>query len=250
MKLFFMSDLHGTIPTKQLSRIRELSKSDDFFLVTGDIVNHYSNLSRTVEQLRNYTRARFGFVLGNHDFWGSGLSEAHYDLDTNENYIPNRMSVQLTSDTVMVGVDGWYSADGSENVSASHINDVFNIQEFAGKSNETRLRMMRNQSKLESSKLDNKLSYVRDDYKNVIIATHVPPFNEVLVRRPNELDASIFMMSSHMNDVIRSHADKNKSVNYTVLCGHTHRYADMYLANNIRCVVASFCEHYIFDIPA
>jgi Icc protein len=74
-------------------------------------------------------------------------------------------------------------------------------------------------------------------YKNVYLATHVPPWREASVYNGAMSDKNWlpFFSSKVMGDTIEAFM-KNCSGKLTVLCGHSHGYAKNQIANNIVCL--------------
>lgn len=241
MKIVHVSDLH-TNDFVSLHPIEKAMKAirPEFAIITGDIAE-YLYWDDAMEAVGDYCRGDMFYVLGNHDYWGWDMIHKRSTLLRDFRYLHNRDAVSLSPHTTLVGVDGWYDTGfATEIPSPLKVADTFEIRDFQGRGPFVQTRMMKLMGEEQALSLQDKLIKALDHMgRNIIIATHVPPFAESLVHYADEEDMSAFMGSAAMGRVIRECADKNPSYNFTVLCGHTHRASDQYLTNNLRCIVSA-----------
>ncbi len=71
--------------------------------------------------------------------------------------------------------------------------------------------------------------------KEVIIATHIPPFPESSWHKdkPSDDNWLPYFASKAMGDVIMSFASKYRDIKFLVLCGHTHTEITVKLFDNL-----------------
>jgi Icc-related predicted phosphoesterase len=71
--------------------------------------------------------------------------------------------------------------------------------------------------------------------RNVIVATHVPPFPECCWHQNQLSDSNWvpFFSSKATGDVLKSAAEKFDEVNFIVLCGHTHSETTTQISKNL-----------------
>jgi 3',5'-cyclic AMP phosphodiesterase CpdA len=251
MRIAHITDLHIDSEASLnhfMQSVHELKP--EFVINTGDNDNSTDWRVR-MKSLPSHFKSYY-YVKGNHDFWGGNTFWGRSDIASDTHYIPNSLFVSVTNDTVLVGVDGWYDTGfGTTIPHPSTLNDVRFIGDFVGRSPEMQLRLMRVMGEEQAAFLKEKLlkTIEQSAASNIVVATHVPPFQEVLIKMDDEDDLSAFMGCAAAGRVIRSVADLNPDRNFTVLCGHTHRPYDVYVANNIRCIVGDAGKISFYDCP-
>src|ERR1043165_5737154 len=88
-------------------RVRQ--ERPDCLFVTGDI-GESDSVGRYVEELRQI--APVYYVLGNHDYYRSSIEAVREALPPG--WLATQPPLQLTPNTVLVGVDGWGDARGGD----------------------------------------------------------------------------------------------------------------------------------------
>lgn len=193
----------------------------DAVLITGDI----SGGDRLLIDLAALPTPRY-FVLGNHDFYRSDFGTVRRSLQGDAGYLENVLFVPLTPATALVGVDGWYDCAYGNWHDSVILNDWKFIGDFRGM-NRTRIR---SKCALLAIQAGERLrecvaAAVAAGYKQVLVATHVPPFAEAS-RGPGGVPANNqwlpVMASKEMATVLLSLAGQHPDVQFLVLCGHTH----------------------------
>jgi 3',5'-cyclic AMP phosphodiesterase CpdA len=160
------------------------SVSPDAVLITGDIAEAES-LERALEALDRALWVPAFIVLGNHDFYGSSLRAVRARVAERcraskwVRYLTTEGVVALGADTALVGHDGW--ADGRLGDFASSqvvLNDYLSIEELTGLDPAERLARLHKLGDEAAAYFRRHLPRALDQYTNVIVATHVPPYRE------------------------------------------------------------------------
>lgn len=236
MSTYWATDLHTEdASADEVARFKSLLQKLEVkrLILTGDIAP-----SRVLPRfLRELCESVAGlsilYVLGNHDYYGSGksLSETTSDMQICQPpgalFLP-RGGVQADElDIHFVGVSGWASGEGGE-VSSVETDDFQMIHEFAGMPSKRacldRMHSLAQQSAMMVGiELRNAL---RTRHKTVVLATHVPPYPEAMWHEgahsdPDMLPFFCNRSAGRIIDRALPHfAAANKRL--IVLCGHTH----------------------------
>jgi hypothetical protein len=215
--------------------------------VTGD-TSIALHLIADLEFLADAAARPLYFVLGNHDHYGgsvAGVRDAVLALAGRRReiqWLPPAGVVALDHETVLVGVDGW--ADGRYGdplATPLVLNDDRRIGEIAAPQTRAgKLVVKRALADADANRLDLLLGRAVATARHVVIATHVPPFPESLPKsgklsHPGWLP---LLVCGATGAVIRKAAAAHPEHTFLVLCGHAHAAADVWIAANLRCVVA------------
>lgn len=254
MQIIWLTDIHLDFVDKNchIKLIESIVKNAKEYkgqscvVLTGDLGN--SNCThdfmlewRKVLELHN--NIKLYFVLGNHDYYGSGIERErskYRDSPLQNNWLSNINHVQLTEETCLVGHDGWYDG-GYANWFQSKVdmNDYYQIFELS-KNWYEKDRIFEKINELSKEAAEHvyakSLEAIQDGTKNVFIATHVPPFreNSVYQEQISDDDWMPHFSSKHMGDKIIQLSQENPDIKFVILCGHSHGKAK-YLNNNIVC---------------
>ena len=219
-------------------------------MVTGDIAE--SNcLAEMLRQMDVLVGKPVYFILGNHDFYRGSVVGTRADVaemvsgSQNLAYLSQTGVVALTSNTGLVGHDGWADArlgdfDGSDVI----LNDFLLVDE---------LRCWKDPYTLDKRALRQALQTLGDEaarhlttvlplavaqYSRVIIATHVPPFRDATWYRgrPSADDYLPFFSCKAVGDVLLEVAQGYPKCDLLVLCGHTHGGGELQVLENLRVV--------------
>lgn len=222
-------------------------KDSDTILLTGDI-SLGPHVIRHLKLIKDGSKKKVYFVLGNHDYWDTSIEKlrkeiVHPDLVTDGivwlggvDYVPFGESIAL------VGHDGWYDAlNGDFKSSRFVMKDWFNTEEFS-----TDLRnIVSTARKLAAGAVSHIekacIKAIAEGRKKIIMLTHFPPFVEACFYRGKrtEVHALPWYSSRLMGEVLLALSEKYPDINFTVLCGHTHSFADVTIRPNLRVVVGS-----------
>lgn len=215
-------------------------------LLTGDISISNSVLKH-VHLIREQCGKPVYLTFGNHDFWEGSIqklrAEARSDVLKRQgivwmgavDYVPFGKEVAL------VGHDGWYDAlNGDAKNSRFIMKDWFKISEFANLADlltTCRTLAAEGVSHIETSCE----KAIIDGRKKILILTHFPPFVEVCFYRGgrSEDHALPWYSSKLMGEALVTLSQKYPHVNFIVLCGHTHSFADVTIRPNLRVVVGN-----------
>jgi predicted MPP superfamily phosphohydrolase len=226
-------------------RVRDARSSG--VIITGDIAT--SNvLVYYISALEKIIEKPIYYVLGNHDFWGSSVEDVHKamrELDGMSQYaryLPNTPYVQLSSTTSLVGHDGWYDVLNGNVNSDMTLNDWTSIGEYTVKrrgmfpDRSTIQEVSRTLAAQAAAHVVNGIKACARYSKEVIVATHVPPFPEAHVYNGSQGDAEAmpFFTSRTMGNVLLEASRTYPRIAFRVLCGHTHGAWSGNITKNLR----------------
>jgi 3',5'-cyclic-AMP phosphodiesterase len=199
-------------------------------LITGDIsagrhrFGHYCELAREVKK-------PIYFVLGNHDRYGTTFADAEAVCacackeNANLLRLDGSQIIFLSELVGLIGVNGW--ADGLGGLgpeTKARINDFSYIKDFAKlPENEVFLRMAE-LARGYADAVETSLRQGLEEFKTVIVATHVPPFEAAAWHegKPTSPDYQPFFSSPTLGKMIKAVSAENPKKRILVLCGHTH----------------------------
>ncbi len=252
MRLAWATDIHlNFLTTLARSRFLESIRGQaGALVVTGDIAESNS-LGTALMVMDALVGKTIYFVLGNHDFYrGSvaGTRSAVAEMIRGSKtmvYLSQSGVVELTSNTALVGHDGWADGrlgdlDGSEAV----LNDFLLIDELRHWQNHHTLDKPALRRALEAlgdeaaAHLKGVLALASERYPRIIVATHVPPFREAAwyQGRPSADDYLPFFSCKAVGDELVDVARSHPKCQILVLCGHTHGGGEIQVAENLRVV--------------
>ena len=255
MKLIWVSDIHLNFLNAELRNdfyLRLKESEGDAILITGDIAE-----SHNVKPFLCGMEAAVGkpvyFVLGNHDFYGSNVADVKR-LVASLGYLPNKQIVALSEDTALVGVDGWGDTrNGDYENSHLTMSDWLYIddlrREYGKGMHKLKIKLMQ-LADSDALKLKRRIiKAIEKGYKRIIIATHVPPFEDVCLNAGKKSTPSglPFFSSKCLGETILPIAKRHKTLDFLWLSGHTHSRAKHKPCNNLTCKVAK-AEYYFPQI--
>jgi predicted phosphohydrolase len=224
------------------------SASPEAVILTGDLSNA-SRLTSDLQTLAGAAGATIYHILGNHDYYGSGIGNVRDDVialaehDPRIQWLPPAGPQRLTPETLLIGVDGW--ADGRHGDPLRTplvLNDDRLIAEVAAQ--ETRagkLHVKRILADADAARLTTLLERSASETpRRIIVATHVPPFVEALApgSRESHPDWHPLLVSKATGDVLRQFASAHPALDLLVLAGHSHQACDVSILPNLRVRVA------------
>ncbi len=247
MKLIWCSDIHLNF-LHNFEEVRNAfykklkDAKSDTILITGDIAESH-NIVHFIKEMEDYTGKLVCFVLGNHDFYGSSV-KAVKDSVKQLNWLPYA-PVELTRDTILIGVDGWGDCrNGDYERSHLTMSDWIYIDDLRKEYGKGMTPLKKQLMKLADSdalKLKRRvLKALKKGYKKIIIASHVPPLEEVCLNagKKSTPDGLPFFSSKCLGDAILPIAKRNPKVDFLWLSGHTHSRARHKPCNNMTVKVA------------
>lgn len=246
MKAAWLTDIHlNFLSLRARTELYEEIKDTkaDYIFLTGDISEARDvcmHLSKMAESLDK--NQQIWFVAGNHDYYfGSvkGMRTKFKELSHGKiTYAPDVKLVKLKEGVYLCAADGW--ADGRhgdyEN-SLVVLNDSRLIQELdesipmAGNLVERNACLLKEMQRLadeDAFNLSEKIALaLKEDAKKIIVLTHIPPFPESSLYRGKIAckDYLPFYTCKAIGDVLMKFAEENPTVEFLVLCGHSHHEA-------------------------
>ena len=202
----------------------------DGLLITGDI-SEAETLERDLAALDRALGVPVWLVLGNHDFYDGGIRAIRKQVTALcqrskwLRYLPVEGVVRLSKDSALVGHDGW--ADGRFGDFAHSqvvLNDYLRIDDLAGLDAKTRLERLHQLGDEAAAYFRRLLPQALDHYRDIIVATHVPPFREACWHEGGLSDEQHLphfgcaAVGEVLSQVMRSRPGQRM----LVLCGHTH----------------------------
>lgn len=253
-KLAWLTDVHLNFLEKEervLFYQEILNTACDGVLLTGDIAEAVSVVNILNEMVAQIKKPIY-FVLGNHDYYRGEINLVRNAVTalTHEHpqlfWLPASGIQILKNNTILLGQDGW--ADGRfgdyQNSSVTLndsrlIADLFQAK-ILGKSQ--LLAKMQQMADLDARQLESNLvQAVSQNPKKIIVLTHVPPFQEACMYNGQMSDENWlpYFSAQITGDVLKAIAEQNPSIEFLVLCGHTHSKALYTGLNNLMVKVGS-----------
>lgn len=229
-----------------LERVREGGGSA--VVVTGDT----ATAATLASELQAIAEVRAGaplyHVLGNHDHYGGSIAAVRDAVIALEERVPRIRWLPpagvalLDAETALIGVDGWADGGFGDPLGTPlRLNDDRLIAEIAAqRSPAAQLAVKRALANADADRLAVLLERAAAQASRIVVATHVPPFVEVLpqsghLSHPHWLPLVICRATG---DVLRRAAAQHSDREFLILAGHTHVAADVRITANLRCLVA------------
>ncbi len=183
------------------------------------------------------------FVLGNHDFYFGGFKETREKVNrfckgkSRLHHLPVSGVIKITENTALIGHEGWFDG-GYANWFNNSVGmaDYEYIREFKWQDRTVIFDRMQEQA-LEFVKHIGNSSKDVKSYKNLLVATHIPPWRENAVYQ-GQISNDMWMpcfSSKKSGDSLLALATNNPQTNITVLCGHSHGSAEHHVTKNMVC---------------
>jgi calcineurin-like phosphoesterase family protein len=210
----------------------------DALFITGDIAESDS-VMKVLDEMAAATGAAVYFVLGNHDYYRSGIRVMREQVSRMKRatYMPAaQQPVRLNERTLMIGVDGWGDARCGDLESKVQLSDWTLIEDFRRYKTDIpgRIEALQRLGNNEARALRERLSGVPDT-PELIVLTHVPPFPEACVFEDQQSDAAWLPWFTCIatGEVLRDWAGAHPSTKITVYCGHSHGIGRFQAADNL-----------------
>jgi predicted MPP superfamily phosphohydrolase len=233
MRLAWLTDLHlNFLEPPALARFVDqvASLSIDGVLLTGDI-SEAPDLRRYLQLLAAAWQIPIYFVLGNHDFYFGSIATVRQQVhelcaaDPRLIWLTDRNAIPLSARTALLGHDGWADARlGDYERSYVQMNDHRLIAELSGHDKRSRWTILKQLGDEAAHSLVERLPPALEQFDQVHILTHVPPFHESCWydgRLSDDQWLPHFICQA-MGDVLLAAAARFPHRRLTVLCGHTH----------------------------
>jgi predicted MPP superfamily phosphohydrolase len=258
MKLAWLTDIHLNflkVEARQNFYADILATSCDALLISGDIAEAPS-LTDILNEMAEQIKKPIYFIVGNHDYYRGTVNDVRKALTTlktaNANlfWLPTSGLQQLPHNTILLGQDGW--ADGRlgdyQNSTVS-LNDSRMIADLFQENmlgRQQLLQKMQELADIDASALKQDLAQaIIQKPQKIIVLTHVTPIKEASkhMRQVSDDNYLPYFSSKAIGDVLMPFAIDNPSIDFLVLCGHTHSDAEYQPSQNL-CVKAGKAEYY------
>jgi 3',5'-cyclic-AMP phosphodiesterase len=215
------------------------------YVISGDI-GESNTVCDYLKALSHTVQRPVYFVLGNHDFYRSGVAQVRQEViaklgdDSYLRYLTAAEPLELTPDTALVGHDGW--ADGRYGDflgSTMMLNDYILIRELAQafeRGHESLWKALQQLADEAAQQLSEQLEQALNRYPLVFVMLHPPPFveNTLYNGMPSPANSLPHFSSKAAGDVLLTMADRYPQKRMIVLCGHTHVASESYLRPNLQ----------------
>ena len=244
-RVAWATDLHLTHadPIKIIEFCNTLIRSEaDAIILTGDI-SDAPDLQEHLTFLSSRINTPIYFVLGNHDFYHSSISyvrkfvhELSIDLPK-LTWLSENGIIPLTTGVCLIGHDGWCDGRNGDYInSKALLNDYRVISDFLGLSKTGVLDVIQSLAAQSVAYLMRTLPLAIAKFKSIILATHVPPFEEACLYNGGRtgVDWLPHFSCKVVGDLLKNVMQANPQCHMTVLCGHTHHKAEVDILPNLK----------------
>lgn len=261
MRLVWATDIHldfitnpeePGLSSKNLDVFCSLLTKDnpDAVLLSGDI-SLAGQLKDHLIALESRLQMPVFFVLGNHDFWGSGIEQVRKnitDLSKKSEYLRYLSSVAyvtLSPGVALVGHDGWYDGLNGDPFSGNFIMNDWNLisdfspalRDFSTINWNMILQIARRNATIAARHVATgiKAALQQRQASKIIVVTHVPPFVNPLDYHESGQGRGLYpwYSSKIMGDMLLAAARHNTQVKFEVFCGHVHSGYEEYITPNL-----------------
>lgn len=211
--------------------VKQLEQSGcDAIVITGDI-SEADDVGFQLRRIEETFDVPIYFVLGNHDFYGSSIgatrqaTQAIARESDSLGYLTDCGPVELVNGVYLLGEDGWGDAtEGDYESSFVRLNDFVAIKDFTRADRIDWPRLLNQLGAESAERLLEKLIALPAATREVLVATHVPPFRDACWYEGKTTDDNWapFFVCGQVGHVLRRYAIEHPEIKITVLCGHTH----------------------------
>jgi predicted phosphohydrolase len=248
MKLAWLTDIHLNFLDEEARKkfYQEIINTQcNAVLISGDIAEA-SSLVNLLTEMADQIKKSIYFVLGNHDYYKGQIKEVRAAVTTLTKtyeqlfWLPASGIQQLNSNVILLGQDGWADGRlGDYQNSRISLNDSRLIGDLCRAKIVGKFKLLEKMQQLadeDALQLKNDLvQAVNLHPKKMIISTHIPPFKEACLHKEkfSGNDWLPYFSSKALGDVLMQVALENLSIEFLVLCGHTHSKADYKALDNL-----------------
>lgn len=235
MKIIWASDIHlnfiGHSERREFYR-RIRRKNGNIVVISGDIAES-QDFAHLIKEMEDYTNLPVYFVLGNHDFYGSSIKAVKKEAKK-LNWLGGISGVQLDLNTKLIGVDGWGDcrAGDYENsrltmsdwIYIDELREAYEAMTYIPNCDELKKTLQELADKDASLMVRRVRRAAKENYSNIIIVSHVPPFEEACLYAGKKSTPSglPFFCSVILGEKILPLTKEFPEINFTWLSGHTH----------------------------
>jgi len=212
-------------------------------VVTGDI-SEGDDVVLQLKRIADVWRGPVYCVLGKHDFYRSAIGETRRRVidasreSADLHYLTDCAPIALDNEAtvVLIGEDGWGDAtEGDYEGTVVRLNDFPMIAAFRLEDPSRWKEHLMQLGADSAERLEAKLKTLSATTRQVLIATHVPPFCDACWYEGKTPDASWapFFVCGQLGKLLLSHAREHPDRQFTVVCGHTHHDGVAQMADNL-----------------
>ncbi len=214
-------------------------------VISGDLTEA-PQLPIIFKMLNRFVEKPVYFVCGNHDYYHSSVWEVRESIPAwleelpNLTWLNNAGIVELSPYTALIGHDGWADGRyGNYQTSPMMLNDFMLIEELREPISQARLLAISALGYQAAQHFYQWLPQALEQYEQVIIVTHVPPFAESSLKdgQPNDDVGLPFYANRAAGEALLDIAAQYPDKQIIVLCGHTHSASDLQILPNLRVIV-------------
>lgn len=252
MKLIWLSDIHLNFLNERLRKEFYETLKGDAVVISGDI-GESQNVVSLIREMEFHTNKPVYFVLGNHDYYGSGVKNVRKKIQKNlYGWLGKNEGHPLSKDVFLTGIDGWGDCRLGDYANSSlimsdwlYISDLRKAYGMGYYKDPLRLTLQRLADNDADQLKKNVEQAIKWHYRKIIIVTHVPPFEQASLHlgKPGGPDGLPFYASKCLGDAILPIAQEHPDVEFIWLSGHTHSRAEYKPCANMVCKVAK-AEYY------
>lgn len=229
MRAIWLSDIHLNfiLPEQRIDFYKTLTKTDYIF-ITGDIAEA-DTVQSMLQEMTEHVKAPILFVMGNHDYYiGSIQAVRGIQFPTGTTWLGNGKVVQATSETAIVGVDGWADMRHGWAHTYVNMNDENYIEELKiARLHRQRLGTIEIRGDLadnDACTLETAIEVAAKTSKTIIVLTHIPPYVRACKHKGYATEESVlpYYCSKATGDILDKMALEYPDIRFRVFCGHTH----------------------------
>ena len=244
MRIAWLTDIHlDHLAPRHIDGLsaKVAEASVDAVVLTGDI-SVAPRLGEHLERLIADFAGPVWLVAGNHDYWGSSVGLVRTGLramraaEPRLRWLPEEGPVLLDAERALVGVDGWADArHGDPLGSPVRLRDYQHVEDLVHEDRGAALDAARAIADADALTLRALLEDALKLRPHVFVATHIPPFAEAalfhgMMTTPHYLP---WVTCKAVGDALLEAAERHPDRRITVLCGHMHHRAHVWMRPNL-----------------
>lgn len=243
-RLLILSDLHLDKASKSSKNdfLKRLRNTDyDSLLITGD-TSVAPKLSNHLVEIAEASGRCVIITTGNHDYYGSSFYEVDKAIETicakHQNLIAlgGGEIIRLSQSTCLVGHRGWYDGRaGSGARTRVESPDRYMIDDFRNLGRKAFFEKLNNLGQESADYFRRVLPLALSLYRQVLVATHVPPFTQGLFYTGKGCvwNRQPFFANQALGKLVWKFSERFPNRQIQVHAGHTHSAAKVKLTPNL-----------------
>ena len=215
----------------------------DCLIISGDIAEG----EKVCESLKDFDESfnfPIYFVLGNHDFYWNSFEGVENQVDQvvkasqNLHWLTKSGVIKINDSSCLIGVEGWGDGqNGTVNLSEGFTRDLRAIEDYKNLNRDEIVKFINKKGEHYASLLHPNLLEAVNNYQNVLLVTHVPPFVDDCFDRSLRICGEFklpFYTCKAIGDLLLDVMENYPTCIMTVFSGHTHENADVKILDNLR----------------